>query len=162
MYLFPGVSAYQTQGPWFPTSRRRTVGTPTEEEMDAAMERRKAQKADAEARVQRWTKASMEDDKAIKAEFDAEIATAKAEAMAAAAATEGKDHRLQVIVKLANIHLTPENPRYEGGSWHFEGVLNEHICATALYYYDADNVTESRLAFRSISDSEGYSEGDFE
>ncbi|KAF8797380.1 hypothetical protein BYT27DRAFT_7125781, partial [Phlegmacium glaucopus] len=25
---------------------------------------------------------------------------------------------LQIIVKLANIHLTPENPSYEGGSWH--------------------------------------------
>ena len=30
---------------------------------------------------------------------------------------------LQVIVKLANIHLTPENPSYEGGSWHVEGQL---------------------------------------
>jgi hypothetical protein len=30
---------------------------------------------------------------------------------------------LQVIVKLANIHLTPEKPRYEGGSWHVEGQL---------------------------------------
>jgi hypothetical protein len=30
---------------------------------------------------------------------------------------------LQVIVKLANIHLTPEKPRYSGGSWHVEGQL---------------------------------------
>ena len=30
---------------------------------------------------------------------------------------------LQVIVKLANIHLTPESPEYEGGSWHVEGQL---------------------------------------
>lgn len=30
---------------------------------------------------------------------------------------------LQVIVKLANIHLTPEKPEYEGGSWHVEGQL---------------------------------------
>lgn len=30
---------------------------------------------------------------------------------------------LQIIVKLANIHLTPEKPRYEGGSWHVEGQL---------------------------------------
>lgn len=28
---------------------------------------------------------------------------------------------LQIIVKLANIHLTPENPTYEGGTWHVEG-----------------------------------------
>ena len=29
----------------------------------------------------------------------------------------------QAIAKLANIHLTPEKPRYEGGSWHVEGQL---------------------------------------
>ena len=34
---------------------------------------------------------------------------------------------LQIIVKLANIHLTPEKPRYEGGSWHVEGQLNENM-----------------------------------
>ena len=27
---------------------------------------------------------------------------------------------MQVIVKLANIHLTPEKPSYDGGSWHIE------------------------------------------
>lgn len=30
---------------------------------------------------------------------------------------------LQVIVKLANIELTPENPTYNGGAWHVEGQL---------------------------------------
>lgn len=30
---------------------------------------------------------------------------------------------LQVIVKLANIHLTPEKPKYNGGTWHIEGQL---------------------------------------
>ena len=30
---------------------------------------------------------------------------------------------LQVIVKLANIELSPEKPEYEGGSWHVEGQL---------------------------------------
>lgn len=55
---------------------------------------------------------------------------------------------LQVIVKLANIELTPDKPKYEGGSWHVEGQLNEHICATAIYYYDCENITKSRLAFR--------------
>ena len=33
--------------------------------------------------------------------------------------------KLQIIVKLANIHLTPEKPNYEGGSWHVEGQVNE-------------------------------------
>ncbi|KAJ4022272.1 hypothetical protein NW752_000525 [Fusarium irregulare] len=61
---------------------------------------------------------------------------------------------IQVIVKLANIHLTPEKPTYDGGSWHIEGQLNEHICATALYYYDCENITESRLDFRTSSNKE--------
>jgi len=64
-------------------------------------------------------------------------------------------HRgLQVIVKLANIELTPEKPEYEGGTWHVEGQLNEHICATALYYYDSSNITTSRLAFRQQSSTD--------
>ena len=34
------------------------------------------------------------------------------------------NHRgIQVIVKLANIHLTPEKPEYDGGTWHVEGQL---------------------------------------
>ncbi|PGH23321.1 hypothetical protein AJ80_02573 [Polytolypa hystricis UAMH7299] len=59
-----------------------------------------------------------------------------------------KERGLQVIVKLANIHLTPEKPRYLGGTWHVEGQLNEHICATALYYYNSENITDSYLSFR--------------
>ena len=59
-----------------------------------------------------------------------------------------EEHGLQVIVKLANIELTPEKPTYDGGSWHVEGQLNERICATALYYYDSQNIVDSYLAFR--------------
>ncbi|KAI0674675.1 hypothetical protein C8Q78DRAFT_1076281 [Trametes maxima] len=59
-----------------------------------------------------------------------------------------KGRTLQVIVKLANIVLTPDRPTYPGGSWHVEGMLNERIVATGLYYYDSVNITASRLAFR--------------
>ncbi|KAI6900471.1 hypothetical protein KC318_g8352 [Hortaea werneckii] len=62
---------------------------------------------------------------------------------------------LQVIVKLANIHLTPGKTAYDGGSWHIEGSLNEHICASALYYYDSENITDSHLSFREAMDIEG-------
>ncbi|VUC20371.1 unnamed protein product [Clonostachys rosea] len=62
--------------------------------------------------------------------------------------------RIQVIVKLANIHLTPDKPKYEGGSWHIEGQLNERICATALFYYDSDNITDCHLDFRTRADRE--------
>jgi hypothetical protein len=54
-----------------------------------------------------------------------------------------------VIVKLASIELTPEMPTYDGGSWHLEGMLNERIVGTAIYYYDVSNVTTSRLCFRN-------------
>ncbi|KAL1979846.1 hypothetical protein VTN96DRAFT_5054 [Rasamsonia emersonii] len=65
---------------------------------------------------------------------------------------EFHENGLQVIVKLANIELTPEKPEYEGGSWHVEGQLNEHICATALYYYSNENITPSTLSFRQRAD----------
>jgi hypothetical protein len=61
---------------------------------------------------------------------------------------------LQVIVKIANIHLTPKKSEYPGGSWHVEGLMNEHIVATALYYYSTENITSSRLSFRHKFDSE--------
>lgn len=63
--------------------------------------------------------------------------------------------RLQVIVKMANIHLTPEDPAYPGGGWHLEGLHNERIAATALYYYDVSNISESRLALRTNGNGEG-------
>lgn len=64
-----------------------------------------------------------------------------------------KDFRssgLQIVFKLANIHLTPENPRYAGVPWHIEGALNEHICATALYFYDEQNITNAALPSASL------------
>lgn len=59
-----------------------------------------------------------------------------------------RDSGLQVIVKMASIELTPEKPEFPAGGWHVEGQMNEHICGTALYYLDSDNITESNLSFR--------------
>ncbi|KAG8731665.1 hypothetical protein FRC11_002997 [Ceratobasidium sp. 423] len=68
---------------------------------------------------------------------------------------------IQVIAKLANIHLTPENPEYRGGSWHVEGMKNEAIAASGIYYYDQENITESRLAFRAaVTPPEDYEQND--
>lgn len=72
------------------------------------------------------------------------------------------DHGLQIIVKLANIHLTPQKPEYDGGSWHIEGQLNEHICASALYYYDSDNISDSYLSFREATSADWMSELPYE
>lgn len=71
-----------------------------------------------------------------------------------------RGRRLQVIVKLATIHLTPDKPEYPGGSWHVEGMLNERIVSTAIYYWDSENITESRLSFRAALDDPDYEQND--
>jgi hypothetical protein len=40
---------------------------------------------------------------------------------------------LQIIVKLANIELTPNKPTYEGGSWHVEGQLVSPTSRFSIY-----------------------------
>lgn len=69
---------------------------------------------------------------------------------------------MKVITKLANIELTPEKPEYAGGSWHVEGTINEDIVATVLYYYDCDNIVDSRLSFRAGIGAPEYEQGDEE
>ena len=69
---------------------------------------------------------------------------------------------MQVIVKLANIQLTPEKPTYRGGSWHVEGMRNESIVASGIYYYDTENISESRLAFRAAVCEPSYEQNDSE
>ncbi|MEC3918524.1 DUF4246 domain-containing protein [Nocardia sp. CDC160] len=71
-----------------------------------------------------------------------------------------RGRRLQVIVKLANIHLTPDRPEYAGGSWHVEGMMNERIVSTGIYYWDSENITASRLSFRAAIDDPDYEQND--
>lgn len=70
-------------------------------------------------------------------------------------AVDLRGRRLQVIVKLAAIHLTPDKPEYAGGAWHVEGMMNERIVSTGIYYWDSENITESRLGFRAAVDPPG-------
>lgn len=71
-----------------------------------------------------------------------------------------RGRRLQVIVKLATIHLTPGKSEYAGGSWHVEGMMNERIVSTGIYYWDSENITESRLGFRAALDDPRYEQND--
>ncbi|KAH8918135.1 hypothetical protein BT69DRAFT_1338462 [Atractiella rhizophila] len=71
-----------------------------------------------------------------------------------------KGKTLKVIVKIASIHLTPENPTYEGGKWHVEGMRNERIVATGIWYVEEENVSESRLAFRRRTDRPHHEQSD--
>ncbi|RHZ64568.1 DUF4246 domain-containing protein [Aspergillus thermomutatus] len=47
--------------------------------------------------------------------------------------TTFRDRGLQVIVKMANIELTPETPTYIGTPWHFEGLLVSLIAPSSLF-----------------------------
>ncbi|MCM9076525.1 MULTISPECIES: DUF4246 domain-containing protein [Streptomyces] len=78
----------------------------------------------------------------------------------ASARVDLRGRRLQVIVKLATLHLTPEKPEYAGGSWHVEGMMNERIVSTGIYYWDSENITESRLGFRAALDDPNYEQND--
>ena len=71
-----------------------------------------------------------------------------------------RDKRLQVIVKIASIELTPEHPQYEGGMWHVEGMRNEDIVCSVIHYYSSENITESRLQFRQAICEPIYEQND--
>lgn len=89
---------------------------------------------------------------------DAPVFTAP-EVPDASARVDLRGRRLQVIVKLATVHLTPDKPEYAGGSWHVEGMLNERIVSTGIYW-DSENITESRLSFRAALDDPEYEQND--
>jgi hypothetical protein len=72
---------------------------------------------------------------------------------------EFADRGLQVIVRVASIELTPDRPSHPGEpedhldgqpdelSFHPDGQLNEHVVATALVFFDVENVTPLRVLF---------------
>ncbi|KAI8711598.1 hypothetical protein NCS52_01423700 [Fusarium sp. LHS14.1] len=62
--------------------------------------------------------------------------------------------QIQVIVKMANIHLAPEKPNYEGSPWQIEGQAIERICAKALFCYDRDNIADTPINFRTQGNRE--------
>jgi hypothetical protein len=59
-----------------------------------------------------------------------------------------RDKRLQVIVRMVNVELTPEKHSYDGDAWHVDGMMNEDIVCTVVHYYSCENITESQLQFR--------------
>ncbi|POM62223.1 hypothetical protein PHPALM_28649 [Phytophthora palmivora] len=67
---------------------------------------------------------------------------------------------LQVVVKIAEIILTPEKPKYKGGVWHIEGTSAENIVGTGIYYFGCENIKGSRLAFRAEVEEPPYQQND--
>ncbi|KAJ2644200.1 hypothetical protein GGF44_000756 [Coemansia sp. RSA 1694] len=56
--------------------------------------------------------------------------------------------RLQAIVRMSSIELTPEMPIYGGKDWSLAGLDNERIIATGIFFYDVANVSQRSLQFR--------------
>ncbi|KAJ2460424.1 hypothetical protein GGF42_000846 [Coemansia sp. RSA 2424] len=59
-----------------------------------------------------------------------------------------RGRRLQAIVQMSNIELTPEKPEYYDNAWRIDTMANERTIATGIYYYDMENIAESSLEFR--------------
>lgn len=56
---------------------------------------------------------------------------------------------LQVIVRVSTVELTTERPLYGGDAHHnVAGILNEHIVATAICYFDMHNIKDAKISFR--------------
>ncbi|KAJ2864086.1 hypothetical protein GGH94_003166 [Coemansia aciculifera] len=68
-----------------------------------------------------------------------------------------RGRRLQTIVKMSNVELTPENPDYSDKEWKLAGLANERIIATGVFFYDMANIAPACLRFR-----EAISSWDFE
>ncbi|KAJ1722130.1 hypothetical protein LPJ53_003427 [Coemansia erecta] len=58
------------------------------------------------------------------------------------------NRNLQVVIKMDNFYLTPENKCFPDEEWQGDGTASEQIIATAVYCYDIENVSELRIEFR--------------
>ncbi|KAJ2829112.1 hypothetical protein GGI24_002219 [Coemansia furcata] len=65
-----------------------------------------------------------------------------------------RGRRLQAIVKMSNIELTPENPECDVEDWHVDTMANERIMAMGIYYYDMENIAECNIEFREQFDED--------
>ncbi|KAF6787855.1 DUF1665 domain containing protein [Colletotrichum sojae] len=78
-----------------------------------------------------------------------------AEAVADYTTMLGSAKGIQVIVKLRAMYLTPEYPVCDLPSHTvLDGAWNDHIAATAVYFFDDDNVTDAKISFQSQVDDD--------
>ncbi|KAK6518614.1 hypothetical protein TWF506_005749 [Arthrobotrys conoides] len=57
--------------------------------------------------------------------------------------------KVKVFVRLSSIHLSPGlSPEYRQRDWQTNARLNERIVATGVYYFERENITDSRLDFK--------------
>ncbi|KAJ5860570.1 uncharacterized protein N7529_007880 [Penicillium soppii] len=68
-----------------------------------------------------------------------------------------REQGLQIIVRVSSIDLTPENPTFQGDDdFHVKGLLNEHIAGVTRYYYDVENITDTRIPFQQEDDLDPF------
>ena len=67
-----------------------------------------------------------------------------------------KGKNLQVIVKVSQIVLTPENPVFEGEELHVDGMANEAIVASGVYCFHSENISECFVTFHQSSQAPGF------
>ncbi|KAJ2348318.1 hypothetical protein GGH92_002869 [Coemansia sp. RSA 2673] len=73
-----------------------------------------------------------------------------------------RGRRLQAIVKLSSIELTPEAPSYSRKDWSVVGLVNERIIGTGMLFYDVANIAPSSLTFREALRAKHYPSDRFE
>ncbi|KAI9931501.1 hypothetical protein MW887_010076 [Aspergillus wentii] len=64
---------------------------------------------------------------------------------------------LQLIIRILSAELTPDDPIFET-DWHVEGQLNEHICASAFYTFDTENIEDITMEFRHLAELDSITE----
>ncbi|KAJ2059270.1 hypothetical protein GGI17_004511 [Coemansia sp. S146] len=70
--------------------------------------------------------------------------------------------RLQAIVKLSSIELSPEAPSYSSEDWNLVGLANERIIATGIFFYDVANTIWCGLEFPEALHAKLYPQYNFE
>ncbi|KAL8775922.1 MAG: hypothetical protein Q9203_002485 [Teloschistes exilis] len=58
------------------------------------------------------------------------------------------DVGIQAVIQVTSIDLHSDIPEYSGQDWHVQGQLNERICATVVYCYSCENISEASISFR--------------
>ncbi|KAJ2396150.1 hypothetical protein GGF41_008645, partial [Coemansia sp. RSA 2531] len=73
-----------------------------------------------------------------------------------------RGRRLQAIVKLSSIELTPEAHSYSSKDWNVMGLANERIIATGMFFYNVANIAPCSLTFCEVLRAKHYPSDSFE
>ncbi|KAJ2538959.1 hypothetical protein EV175_006399, partial [Coemansia sp. RSA 1933] len=66
-----------------------------------------------------------------------------------------RGEKLQVVVEMQNIQLTPDEPKADSSEWINSGIPTDKIVALSIWCYDVDNAAVSDIVFLdSVGDGE--------